>query len=42
MNLNKNPLGKDKKSTWKDLILAFYKLFIAENEIVSLRHQQSK
>ena len=34
-----NPLSKEKNSTCKNLILAYYKLFIAENVIVSLRRQ---
>ena len=37
-----NPLSKQKNSTCKDLILAYHKLFVAENVIVSLRRQQSK
>ena len=39
INLNENPLSKQKKSPCKDLILAYYKLFIAENVIASLRCQ---
>ena len=34
-----NLLSKEKNSTCKDLILAYYKLFRAENVIVSLRRQ---
>ena len=39
INLCKNSISEEEKSTYKDLVLACYKVFTAENIIVFSQHQ---